>query len=226
MAEDTRLPEESTGDWQQTLQKSEDRVQLLQDRLRAVEDQLADVTADRDKYQHMYEEVITSFSWKMMKPFRAVTGFFKKVLRECPLTRRLFKGLSVTRRLGWRVAWGRLKAGQHQKQQFVKKLGDPSIVSAKELAFEKDYRFDRDIKISVIVPLYNTPIRFLKEMIESVKAQTYGNWELCLADGSDDEHTEVGTLTAAQPLWRASPPPSDRRCWRRPRRTAASSIRS
>ena len=31
----------------------------------------------------------------------------------------------------------------------------------------------------------------LREMIESVTAQTYKNWELCLADGSDAEHKEV-----------------------------------
>ena len=50
----------------------------------------------------------------------------------------------------------------------------------------------RDIKFSIIVPLYNTPMQFLKEMIASVLDQTYANWELCLADGSDSEHREVG----------------------------------
>lgn len=39
---------------------------------------------------------------------------------------------------------------------------------------------------SIIVPLYNTPARYLKEMISSVRAQTYPKWELCLADGSSD----------------------------------------
>ncbi len=47
-------------------------------------------------------------------------------------------------------------------------------------------------KISVIVPLYNTPDRFLREMIESVTAQSYQNWQLCLADGSDGAHPGVG----------------------------------
>lgn len=31
-------------------------------------------------------------------------------------------------------------------------------------------------------------------MIESVQAQTYKNWELCLADGSDDKHQDVGEI--------------------------------
>jgi len=52
--------------------------------------------------------------------------------------------------------------------------------------------FSRNIKFSILVPLYNTPMRYLEEMIDSVIAQTYSNWELCLADGSDAEHKEVG----------------------------------
>ncbi len=45
--------------------------------------------------------------------------------------------------------------------------------------------------ISILVPLYNTPEKFLRDMIESVLNQTYGNWQLCLADGSDDEHVKL-----------------------------------
>lgn len=50
---------------------------------------------------------------------------------------------------------------------------------------------DATLKISVLVPLYNTPESFLEEMIRSVRAQTYRNWELCLADGSDEAHKAV-----------------------------------
>ena len=47
------------------------------------------------------------------------------------------------------------------------------------------------VKFSVITPLYNTPDEFLREMIQSVLEQTYRNWELCMADGSDKEHGQV-----------------------------------
>ncbi len=40
------------------------------------------------------------------------------------------------------------------------------------------------VRFSIVVPLFNTPEKYLKEMIESVIAQTYGNWELVLADAS------------------------------------------
>lgn len=47
------------------------------------------------------------------------------------------------------------------------------------------------VKFSILVPLYNTDKKFLIQMIESVKKQTYPNWELCLADASDASHRYV-----------------------------------
>ena len=38
------------------------------------------------------------------------------------------------------------------------------------------------VTISLVVPVYNTPRQFLEEMIQSVLAQFYQNWELCLVD--------------------------------------------
>lgn len=45
-------------------------------------------------------------------------------------------------------------------------------------------------KFSILVPTYMTKETFLRQMIESVKAQTYGNWELCIADASDREYPD------------------------------------
>jgi GT2 family glycosyltransferase len=41
-------------------------------------------------------------------------------------------------------------------------------------------------RFSVVTPVWNTPGRFLREMVESVLAQTYGEWELCLAHAPGD----------------------------------------
>jgi GT2 family glycosyltransferase len=61
--------------------------------------------------------------------------------------------------------------------------------TAAELARQWGHRFARSPKISVVVPVYNPPAAFLQAMIDSVRAQTYANWELCLADGaSTAEH--------------------------------------
>jgi GT2 family glycosyltransferase len=36
--------------------------------------------------------------------------------------------------------------------------------------------------VSVLMPVFNPPDRFLREAIDSVRAQVYENWELCIAD--------------------------------------------
>ena len=66
--------------------------------------------------------------------------------------------------------------------------GTESFPDDAEREHQKNTVFDRMVKVSVLTPLWNTPENFLREMIESVQAQTYQNWELCLADGSDDDH--------------------------------------
>lgn len=56
---------------------------------------------------------------------------------------------------------------------------------------QSEFVFQKPVKISVIVPLYNTPEKYLRDMIQSVQKQTYRHWELCLGDGSDPEHSYV-----------------------------------
>ncbi|MEX0055624.1 glycosyltransferase family 2 protein [Clostridium butyricum] len=68
------------------------------------------------------------------------------------------------------------------------------FLTDEEYNIEKNRKFEKQIKFSILVPLYNTPKQFLCEMIESCINQTYSNWELCLADGSDIEHKYVGNV--------------------------------
>ena len=66
--------------------------------------------------------------------------------------------------------------------------GTESFPSEETRKHQEETVFGYSPLISILVPLYNTPEKFLRDMIESVLAQTYGNWQLCLADGSDAEH--------------------------------------
>ena len=49
-------------------------------------------------------------------------------------------------------------------------------------------------KISLVVPVYNTDPAFFAQMVASVRGQTYPNWQLVLADASDEAHPEPGLL--------------------------------
>ena len=57
-------------------------------------------------------------------------------------------------------------------------------VSENELQIQREYKFELDITFSIIVPVFNTPESYLREMIESVLNQSYEKLELCIADGS------------------------------------------
>lgn len=57
--------------------------------------------------------------------------------------------------------------------------------------------------ISLLLPVHNTPAKFLEEMIASVRAQTYANWQLCMVDGGS---TDAGTLAVLEQQRAASDP--------------------
>ena len=76
-------------------------------------------------------------------------------------------------------------------KKVAKEYIERNLLSEEEADRQRAFVFSKNIKFSILVPLYNTPIAYLKEMIESVLAQTYGNFELCLADGSDRRHGKV-----------------------------------
>lgn len=69
----------------------------------------------------------------------------------------------------------------------MKKKDGRFLAPEAELARQRGAQFD-GAKISVVCALYNTPPAFLRAFVNSVLAQTYENFELCLADASDGEH--------------------------------------
>lgn len=62
-------------------------------------------------------------------------------------------------------------------------------VSRQELFEQRKTKFSYAPKFSVVVPLYHTPAKFLKDLVRSMMYQSYANWELCLVNASpEDRH--------------------------------------
>ena len=87
----------------------------------------------------------------------------------------------------------KIKSRNRLKRRYVE-IGTGSFPDKLRRLDESTKEYEKKIVISILVPLYNTPKDFLCEMIDSVVNQTYPDWELCLADGSDDEHSYVGEI--------------------------------
>ncbi len=101
------------------------------------------------------------------------------------------KGASRGRELGFRAALAyavrRIHDAPKRMERAVFDAYSEEMLGRQRISTD----ISREIKISLLVPLYGTPIPFLEALIHSVQDQTYTNWELCFADGSEECHTEV-----------------------------------
>ena len=82
------------------------------------------------------------------------------------------------------------------KLYFCRAKAKKDLFNKENYEIQKQTEFCQKIKISILTPLYNTPEKFLREMIESVIAQSYAEWELCLCDASDSKHDYVEKICA------------------------------
>lgn len=101
----------------------------------------------------------------------------------------LARNRQLIRSRGWLGFVDYIKDGvlsESQRYMYYLKKQTPS---ERELRKQAKTKFPYMPKISIVVPLYNTPQDYLREMIDSIQKQSYQNWELCLADGSTEEST-------------------------------------
>lgn len=122
-----------------------------------------------------------------------MTETTKHLILNNKLMRFIRKGTKTIQNQGIDTALFKVQNKLRYGPQF-RKASERILYSEAELAALRQEIFPADIRISILVPLYNTPEVFLREMIQSVIDQTYANWELCLADGSDPQHSNVGQL--------------------------------
>ena len=83
----------------------------------------------------------------------------------------------------------------------MRKLSRSFYLTDEERQEQENTAFPYEPVISIIVPLYNTPEKFFRELLDSVRMQSYKKWELCLADGSTDPDSctlKIGPEEAAK----------------------------
>ena len=137
-----------------------------------------------------FDMISNAFFWKITKPARFTLDVIKWAARPHVEKGLLQKGFYSLRSNGVRATWQKAMNKISFKERYLPPAKQ-ALFTEKELTKQRAHKFPRKIKFSIVVPLYNTPEKFLREMIESVLKQTYAKWELCMADGSDAEHSEV-----------------------------------
>lgn len=187
---------------QERLYWSEQRAQYQKD-MGLKNDQIQGFQVQVKSREKHLEDVLASTSWRITKPvrwlginlrrarfaFRCLAPLISKPGEAPEVARRIFNsalrgGLPQLRLvlLDLQAELSQQSAWKVYKRTFANEV-HPQIIAAIQ-------SMSRRPVISIIVPVFNTPKRMLKEMIESVLGQLYIDWELCLADdGSTDKHT-------------------------------------
>ena len=103
------------------------------------------------------------------------------------------KGFRYLKHYGPKEFWIRLHERFEPEEVPYGPWYEAYVPDEAELNRQRRSRLDYEPLISVAVPAYRTPKLFLSQMLDSLLAQTYKNWELCIANGSpqDEDMREV-----------------------------------
>ena len=116
----------------------------------------------------------------------------KLVQKLSPYT--IQKGIRYLRHYGPKEFWIRLHERFESEAVPYEAWYEQYRPDEKILEEQKKKRFPIAPLISVTVPAFRTPEEFLRRMLDSLLAQTYGNWELCLANGSSEDEDMLRVL--------------------------------
>ncbi len=142
---------------------------------------IADLEARNEELEWKLNRIKGNPLWKVAKPARNCMHWLirqKDRLKNCGGPRGILQKLAYKKR----------------ERAAMRQFGTESFPEPCQIEKERETVFPRMVKISILVPLWNNPRQFQIEMLDSVMNQTYGNWELCLADGSDEAHSYIGEI--------------------------------
>ena len=144
-------------------------------------ERIAQLEEEKDYLQFRLDRIHNNPLWKHTRKLRNGMHFLSRQISR------------IKNCGGWKGIKAKL-AYKKREHQAMKQYGTQSFPDAEKRDIQEKTVFPDMVTISILVPLFNTPETFLREMIDSVVNQTYGKWELCLADGSDDKHDLVGKI--------------------------------
>ena len=129
---------------------------------------------------------------KLRSWLRTLNRFFHSIIKPSYIKEQV----QSIKKNGWKATFAEMK-----RYMVMGTLAEPEDIYQKwisanepteeELEEQRKHKFSNQPKISIIIPMYNTPVKFFGELVDSLINQTYTNWELCLADGSNEENPEL-----------------------------------
>ena len=160
-------------------ERNSEEERLLLERLRS------DLALSRSHEQQLevaLNSVTSSTFWRLTWPMRYLVSKTRQVLRAFPP----FVFVSELRRVGLSGMREQARARREYAAHFPGRTLRADRFASAELLVRQASHQPAGPKISIVVPLYNTPADFLTELLDSVQNQTYQNWELVCVDAGQD----------------------------------------
>ncbi|CAM3775117.1 Hyaluronan synthase [Vibrio aerogenes CECT 7868] len=147
-----------------------------------------------EQHRHALNAVYHSTSWRITKPVRQAkvlleraSGIPALVQKHGGIVSLTKKVIRVLRQQG--LSGLRYKAQQEaliDYGQWLERYGTVSDLQRSEMKKRVESLNNLPL-ISILMPVYNPPVAYLTEAIESVRAQIYPNWQLCIADDASTD---------------------------------------
>ncbi len=162
------------------------------DRQEALGAQVDQLNRRAERLQKLYDDISRAGWWRLTKPLRVLSDALKRIPRAFRPSRLRRAAAQIRKQNGPEAGRAFLRDARCWRHDYL--CGKNPQYTAEALDAQRNAAYATSVRISLITPLYNTPENYLQEMIRSVLDQTYPNWELCLADGSDEKHGSVGRI--------------------------------
>lgn len=113
------------------------------------------------------------------------------------------KGLRYLKHYGPKKFFARLQERMEPEEVPYGPWYEKHKATARQLEVQRQESDKWEVRplVSICVPLFKTPEDYLRQMIDSLQAQSYTHWELCLADGTPTDAVEkvVKDIAASEP---------------------------
>ncbi len=183
-----------------------ERLALLQSEVTLTTNRVENLSQEREVLTQQIHQLYSSRSWKLTSGLRAAVELARWGKCEARLAKRKLR--EVLKQLVRRVR----SPGVREHPPSLVESGSPYYSPDKRYAqWRKEHEpslleleaqraqvahFSSAPVISVVLPVYRPKVAWLREAIESVRAQTYPYWELCIADDASG-HAGISALLEA-----------------------------
>jgi glycosyltransferase involved in cell wall biosynthesis/LmbE family N-acetylglucosaminyl deacetylase len=173
---------------EEELQRKDQLLTAQQLRIDALNATIDGQTESNQALQQDLVAIRSSMSWRITAPARSLIAKLKGLMSDERANTSAIATIAIEQDSQGQMA-GPQSFGSQEGIAYADWVSQFDTPSVEEITRWRNtiHNWSNRTLISVVMPVYNPPINYLREAIESVRAQIYPNWELCIADDASTD---------------------------------------